>query len=356
VRRAWTVTAGLLLFMAALFVAGCGHPLIPSSAVSPTPTATVPAAHQTAPILGVDLYSDTGYKPATVRHDGALNLTYIKRALHAQSVGVMWNFYSPSNTSDAISQTNISLTPAEVATLTREAYRLGMSVEYRPVIRVGRHWTWEGHLVPQSEHAWFASLFSVEAPYLRLAQRLHVKAFVVGTELQNLAGSPDWPTFLAQVRALYHGTVTYASYDAEYATTQPILPPTGQYGVDAYPSVNVPDTGSVAQLTAAWDSYFGQVSPAVLAKTTIEEIGIPALDGAYQHPSVWTVKGHRNPLVQARWFTTACDVAFHYHMEGIYFYEINLTQNPAKAPKFPAFFEQTKGAQAIRACRTIFHT
>lgn len=354
-RRAVTaVMAGLLVF-----AAGCGgHPLLPSSVVSPTPTATVAPVDHGAPILGVDLYSQQDYDLATVRTYGERNLTYIKDTLRAQSVGLIWNLYSPSTTSDAVSQTRISLTPADVATLTRQAYRLGMSVEYRPVIRigVGPDWTWEGHLDPQSRQAWFASLFSAEAPYLRLAQRLHVRAFVVGTELQQLAGSAYWQAFLARVRSVYHGTVTYASYEPEYATKQPILPPTSQYGVDAYPDVNLPPTASIGQLTAAWESYFGQASPAVLANTTIEEIGIPARDGAYHHPSVWSVGGRRNPLVQVRWFKTACDVAFHYHMLGIYFYEVNLSENPKLAPQFPAFFENTPGAQAIRACRTIFHT
>ena len=356
VSRAWTVTTAQLLFVAVLFVAGCGHPLIPSSAVSPTPTATAPAAHQSAPILGVDLYSLERYSPKDVRIDGARNLIYIKRALHAQSVGVMWNFYTPSNSSDAISQTSISLTPGEVATLTRQAYRLGMSVEYRPVIRVGPQWTWEGHIDPQSRPAWFASLFSAEAPYLRLAQRLHVSAFVVGTELQKLAGSPDWNAFLAQVRSIYHGTVTYASYQADYLNKPPILPATGHYGIDAYPSVNLPPTATVTQLTNAWDHYFDQASPAMLAKTTMEEVGIPARDGAYLHPSVWSAGGTKNQEVQARWFTTACEVAFQYHMAGVYFYEVNLADDPADPQPFVAFFEKTQGAQAIRECRTIFHT
>jgi len=351
IRKPWGLATGLLLL-----VAGCGHPLVPKSALSPTPTPPEQSAHYDAPILGVDLYSLRRYTPAVVRFDGQRSLNYIKRMLHAQNVGVMWNFYSTSNTSDAVSQTSISLTPAEVAVLTREAYRLNMRVEYRPIIRVGPHWTWEGHLAPRNQHAWFASLLKAEAPYLRVAQKLHVSTFVVGTELKNLAGSPDWPAFLAQVRSIYRGTVTYASYQGDYISQPPILPRTGKYGVDAYPNVKLPASATIGQLTAAWEHYFGQVSPGLLAKTTLEEVGIPARDGAYHHPSEWSLPGRPDQQVQARWFAAACQVAFHYHMEGIYFYEVNLADDPTHPFPFAAFFEKTKGAQAIQDCRRIFHT
>src|SRR5215467_7953938 len=87
-----------------MHVAGVGHPLVPKSALSPSPTPPEQSAHYDAPILGVDLYSLRRYTPAVVRFDGQRSLNYIKRMLHAQNVGVMWNFYSTSNTSDAVSQ------------------------------------------------------------------------------------------------------------------------------------------------------------------------------------------------------------------------------------------------------------
>lgn len=356
--RRWPLTVAALVAVA-LSVAGCGHPLVPDSALRPpaTPGAPTPAASSTptstVPELGIDLYAKSSYPLPVVVHDGRRNLAYIASTIGAQDAGIVWNLYSPSATSDTVTHNAATLSPAAVAALTRIAQAHHLSVQYRPLIRVGPQWHWEGSIRPPDKRAWFESLFQAELPYLRIAQQLHVSEFVVGTEFFELHASAQWPWFLARVRSVYHGTVSYAAQMRQYFHMPRDLPPLSEYGVDAYPYLNLPPTASTAQLVAGWDHFFGNVPESLLQRTAMDEVGIPAIAGAYAHPPLWAIRGEPDQQVQVRWFTAACTVARQYSMRAIYFYEVNLTEDPAQPMSFPASFAGKPGAKAIQGCLHI---
>jgi hypothetical protein len=353
-----------LLLIAALGVSlgACGHPLIPASALRastspiapPPPSGSSISAPSGPPVLGVDYYANTSYSLAAVQQDAPRNIEYIRHVLDAQSVGIVWNFYSPATTSNSIKRTTITLSPAAVTLITKLAQAQHMSVEYRPLIRVGPQWQWEGFITPADSHAWFAALFKAELPYLRIAQRLHVREFVVGTELRALGADREWPWFIAQVHAVYHGIVSYAAQDTQYFKNPSTLPPFADYGVDPYMPIDLPPTATTAQLVAAWDQVFHRTPASLLSRTAMTEVGIPALRSAYRRPAAWKMHGARDPQVQARWFTAACTVAMQYHMRGVYFYEVPIDDNPAHPEPFAAFFEGNAGSRAIHGCRRMF--
>jgi hypothetical protein len=354
--RGWLVTLPIVV---AVTLAGCGHPLIPASIADPTPshrpfagTPARPVPGTDRPVLGVDLYVKGAEPPATVRREGARDLTYMHRTLGAQSAGIVWNLYSPGNASATVSRTSITLSPAGVATLTKLAEAKGMSVEYRPLIRVGPSQTWEGFISPPAEAAWFASFYQAELPYLRLAQQLHVREFVVGTELHELNSSPFWRAFLDKVRKVYHGIVSVSSFQGQYYRGQ--LLPLTDYGMDPYPDIKLPDNATVGQLTAAWEALFARVPAGVREQTMMEEVGFISEDGAYQWPQLWSRRGPVNWRMQARWFTAACRTVAQWHMRGIYFYEMPLEENPASPMPFPAYFEGRPAARSIKGCLAIF--
>lgn len=354
--RGWLVTLPIVV---AITLAGCGHPLIPASIADPSPshrpsaaTPTRPVLGADRPVLGVDLYAQGAEPLATVRREGTRDLTYMHGTLDAQSAGIVWNLYSPGNASATVSRTSITLSPTGVATLTRLAEADGMSVEYRPLIRVGPSQTWEGFINPPSQAAWFASFYRAELPYLRLAQRLHVREFVVGTELHGLNSSPYWGTFLGKVRKVYHGIVSVGSFQGQYY--RGLLLQLTDYGIDPYPDIKLPDNATVGQLTAAWEALFARVPASVREQTMMEEVGFIAEDGAYQWPEVWARRGPVNWRMQARWFTAACHTVAQWHMRGIYFYEMPLEEDPANPMPFPAYFEGRSAARSIKGCLAIF--
>jgi glycosyl hydrolase family 113 len=350
-----TILVSILL----LGIAACGHPLIPRSVLdqnSPSPSSSPPsspAAKQRLAVLGVDLYSSADYPLSVVQRDGARNLYYIKHVLGAQSVGIVWNLYSPSVHSDMVRASDITLSPPKIAVLTREALSEGLSVEYRPLIRVGPQWRWEGSIRPHNQKAWFRHFYDAELPYLRLAERLHINKFVVSTELRDLNSSNEWPSFFRRVKEHYHGIVSYTAFQGTYFSASGRLLPVHWLGVDPYPDLHLPDTATPHQLFAAWDGLFRQMPPAILARTTLEEVGFAGISGAYSAPQDWNRVARPNALMLARWFTAACTVVRKYHMRGIYFYEVNLLDNPSRPLTFPAFFVGKPGAQAIHSCRSI---
>ena len=142
-------------------------------------------------------------------------------------------------------------------------------------------------LRPAHQSRWFASLLSAETPYLQLAARQDVTEFIVGTEAADLEGSVQWRGFFRRAGGLYPGRLSYAAWGGNFFSPRRALPPVADYGVTAYPDIHLPDSASVAQLTRAWTSFLRQAPAAVLQRTAIDEIGIPAEAGAYQRPWAW---------------------------------------------------------------------
>ena len=80
---------------------------------------------------------------------------------------------------------------------------------------------WEGLISPYSPAEWFNSYYRAELPYLRLAQQLGVSEFVTASEMQELNDSPLWPSFFAQISRVYHGAISYSSWDGNYFGSAP---------------------------------------------------------------------------------------------------------------------------------------
>jgi hypothetical protein len=366
-RRGW-------LFWAAVLVAGvtsaCSvHPLMPASVTDPQPSkASSYDGPPQSPILGVDLYSRSNYPTKFVHDNGERALSYIKNTLGASSVGISWNFFEPNIHSNSVQATADTLTPASVQMLTEMAYADHLSVEYRPLVEVQKGLgaaglinpqNWEGFITPQNQVQWFDSYYQAELPYLRIAQQLHVREFVTGSELQFLNSSTSlWTQFFKAVGLVYHGVISYASEQRNYFPAygaQHLLKLT-YYGVDAYPEIFLPPSASVNQIVAGWDRAFSGVSGKVLYHTALDEVGIRATAGAYYHPSLWGIGGTFDETVQARWFTAACDVVEQYHLRAIYFWNVNLADDPEHPPyPSPPTFEGKTGASSIKGCLGIFH-
>jgi hypothetical protein len=357
--------AGILA--AGFLATACGHPLIPASALKPpaksaasahaTPTATPLAPYKVKrPILGVDLYAQNNYLPAATFVLGVRTISYIKNVLGAKAIGILWNFYSPGRTSDVVQARKSTMSVADVMMLTRLARRYGLAVEWRPLIFVPSHANnpWEGLINPPDPQAWFSSYFHAEYPYLKAAQKLHVSEFVAQTELHVLNPSPLWGSFFKRVGKVYHGVVSYASWYGDYLPPKGHLLPVRLYGMDMYKALNLTYKATTAQVTAAWEKAFAGVPESVLKRTALDEEGIEARRGAYKLPPNLGAPGVPDEAVQANWFTAACRTVAHYHMRAVYFFKVDLTDNPAEPASSLSTFEGRKGAVAISDCAKLF--
>jgi Glycoside Hydrolase Family 113 len=366
-----------LLVAVAVLAAGCRHPLSPDPAPRAPQTAASlgrsdwPVLGADRPVLGVNLYALSDYPAATVRADGTRMIGYIRHVLKADAVAIVWNLYSPNRYGERVGPTRDTLSARNVGILTRIAQRAGLEVEYRPVILVpGQANPWAGLIVPYPVQDWFSNYYRAELPYLKMAQRLHVSEFVTGTELMELNTSTSWPFFFADVSRVYHGVISYSAWDGNYfghdpsvkgspappfQVARPELLPAKYLGMDMYWHLDLPAAATTAQVTAAWDGLFAKVPASVLRRTAIDETGIQAREGAYQNPGDLTAVGRRSEQVQASWFTAACRMVARYHMRGVFFWKVDLTDNPAHPATSLSTFEGRRGVAAISDCARILH-
>lgn len=307
-----------------------------------------------APVVGVDVSAFHAYAAAQAKAYGKRVLSYIRTSLHAGSAGIVWDLCDPSFYIGQVSRCSQSLPPEDVGILATEARADHLTVQLRPLIRVGpvSGWndpslSWEGHIRPVSGETFAKSVLAAEHPYLEIARRDHISQFVVGSELLGWHGSQWQHWLLAQARSICDCQVSYA-----YSTTRITSLPTvhGPAGLDYYPVTTLGASASQAAVTAAIERPLAALPAAVRVRLTLDEVSIAAEAGAYKHASNWNAGGAPEPGVQARWFTGICQAAVRYHLAGIYFYEIPLNDNLANPSAFPAFFVGTRGGTAISKC------
>jgi hypothetical protein len=341
-------------------VAGCGHPLIPKSALAPQETVRADSESGPAvigadgPVLGVNLYSLNNYSAARVRADGERMLSYIRDVLHAGVVDIVWNFYASSPHANTVEGTAATLSAANVAILTGIAKKDHLLVEYRPLIMIASGDQWEGLITPTDPALWFDSYYDRELPYLQVAQRYGINEFVAATEMKGLNSSPYWPWFFARLGGVYHGVVSYAAHQADYFAPKTQLLPVNYVGVDMYRGLGLPSSASAAQVTAAYEAFFSRMPTSVLRRTAIDETGIAARAGAYHEPSYLFIRGALDEAVQANWFMAACSTAKKYDMRAVFFWKVDLTDYPVTHPASSlSTFEGREGAAAIARCASV---
>jgi hypothetical protein len=123
--------------------------------------------------------------------------------------------------------------------------------------------------------------------------------------------------------------------------------------MDMYWHMHLGAAATSAEVTGAWEALFGKVPGSVLRRTAIDETGIQARAGAYRNPPNLDLPGRPSEQVQANWFTAACTTVHRYHMRGVFFWKVDLTDNPANPATSLSTFEGRSGAVAISECRKI---
>ncbi|HEY2639538.1 MAG TPA: hypothetical protein VGI66_06590 [Streptosporangiaceae bacterium] len=338
-------------------IAGCGATSHVGATQSPAPviaahTSNVPTAWWAkAPKrqlgLDMDYYSGPGLNVAAYAQ---ADVQYIK-SLHGNALSVSFPFFMHGWYANGV-YVNANTPSANQLGLVAKAARAGgLYFSIRPLLDESslHHKGGRTHWSPQHPAAWFASYEKFLRPYALMAQKDHVSEFIIGVEFDKINNSPFWGKVAAYVRKYYHGTIGYADN-----WEMPIPNRVNRAGivqsVDAYPPMKaMPPSSSVSRLTAAWDSYLRTKARGVV----VSELGIAAQNGAYERPFRLIWPGEPlNPVIQARWFTAACNAVANERAGGIYFWSINLAQIFNKPPVVsdPTQFVDGKGASAISAC------
>lgn len=314
------------------------------------------AHHATAAAftVGVDLNMPRSVPVAAAKAAGCRDMRYLRQALGVRAVQIAWDFDLPSADASQVDASGSgTASPAAISAVTTCAKRAGFTVSYRVILRVPGPVT---PLRPAEPSVFLASLLAAERPYLALGQQERIDQFIAGTERTSIANLPQWTWFFAQAARVYHGSLSYAQWGGEpgdggFFFGDDYHMPVQDLGVTAYPNISLPPSASTAELTASWERVLSGVPSAVLHRTTIDEIGIPALTGAYERPWDWPGTGKPDDQVQARWFAAACTAARAERMRGIFFWNLNLADNPAHPFPSPVKFTgRPASVAAVRAC------
>lgn len=353
-RRAAATAAAVTV--AAMLLAGSSA----SSAATQSPgKATATSATAPSLAVGVNLYVTQNYSLAQARALGQRDIRYIARTLRLHAIAIAWDYDIRGLHANQVRPAK-QLTPsvADIAALTDIARSYGLKVEYRILFAINGSNARSESIRPAYFKVWLQSLLKTETPVLQLAQREHVSEFVAGTEMASVDGNPQWGTFFGWARRLYRGALSYATWGGRpgvggyFSSPGWGLPPVKYYGVTAYPSIRLPASASVARLTSAWLAFLRHEPGSVLRRTAIDEIGIPAVAGAYLDPWQWGgLKGPADDQIQARWFDAVCRAAGAEHMRGIYFWSADLIDDPAHPfPSLVKFEARSASETAIRTC------
>jgi len=273
------------------------------------------------------------------------------KALKANSIALAFPLYTDNVTANKVYAKSVCTgsayqTPSAtlLAGIVDLAHRAGLSVLLRPLLDQANLFKqgpayWRGVLAPTNVSLWFSNYLTTLRPYLQMAQAHHVEHFCISTELNSLSHLSNWSTAIAIAHLVYHGDITF-SYSWS-ATVSKQLHASTSPAIDTYPSLTSARLGdSPARLLSLWNSLLSTARYAVpsIAKTTIDEIGIPAQSGAYSSPYNFSLPLSKYPFnqtVQVNWFTAACAFMKSHHMKGIYYWGPFLSNNSGSMLRYP---------------------
>jgi hypothetical protein len=279
--------------------------------------------------------------------------------LDVNSIALSFPIYTDGPRASAVRAAAGTPTPDRVASVLEEFRRSGMRTTLRPLLderslQAVDPKGWRGDIRPSSRDRWFASYGQLIVPYLRVAQTMGTKTFVIGAELNSLEGDPHWQTLVAHARQAFHREIGY-SLNWDSYISRPLRVSVDRVGVDAYFPIDADDDAPVGALVKGWQRWLDQRSTGPMPRTVFDEVGAPAENGGYRHPGVWGTAGHPlNLLVQQRWFAAACQVARARKIAGLYWWKLDFHTDPAAADPTGDHHDSFVGRPAERTIKTCF--
>ena len=281
------------------------------------------------------------------------------KAANANAVSFVIPLAQTSVATTDIGPTGDTPTDASLVHAIQLAHSLGMMVTLKPHVDP-RDGQWRANINPTDRTAWFANYNTYLMHYAELAQANHVEQIVIGTELMDMSSEDDnptntanWETLIANVRAVYSGSLVYAAnWGTGWADEKDQIgfwDKLDYAGVDAYyPLGSDPNDDSVPSLESYWDTWNQTDIFAFAARVQkpilFTEIGYMSTTGAHINPGDYTVDNGANQTEQANdyqaLFSYWNNVSF---VKGMYFWEWQ-TEPPADSASDTNYTPQGKEA------------
>jgi len=196
----------------------------------------------------------------------ALSAMQAIAATNANAIQLAPRIFTQSQTSNVvIADPNKTESDVNIATAIANAHALGLSVMLKPML-TGLDGTNQGKLTPSDPAAFFASYKTEMLDLAHVAEQSGAESLSIGNELSKLTG-PEyrsyWVDLIDSIRAVYHGTLTYAAATDE-AINVSFWDKVDVVGINAYPPLTTQLDPSVDEMVAAWknmptDNYWAAV-------------------------------------------------------------------------------------------------
>ncbi|MGO9560831.1 MAG: glycoside hydrolase family 113 [Acidimicrobiales bacterium] len=326
------------------------------------PVAQTAGKKHTTILKGIDVAWGTTSKTNLpwVESEAHKIVDYVE-SLDANTISINFKYFQKHLDSDSVYTNAGTPTVAELAEVIQIAQSAGLMVQLRPLLSVVDSDKPRGVAMPSNPSAWMGSLFKTLRPYVKLAQKYRVEAFVWGSEFTKMTAhlpEKDWTGLIERLKKNYTGRLQYAAGHAAYLVKSgplsPNMPGYKDY-VDGYFPVNAGPHASINRLIAGWQQWLKVVPKSTLSNTVISEVGIPVASDAYEMPWGSPPTSLKYLYMQQRWFTMVCDIVKSDHMKGVFFWRLDFPIDPytvngdSKALTSDAFADRP-GADEIKAC------
>lgn len=217
-------------------------------------------------------------------------------ATNANSISLAPRIFTQTGTSnDVLLDPAKTESDANIATAVANAHALGLDVMLKPML-TGLDGTNQGKLAPSDPAAFFASYKAALVHFAAIAQQAGVESLSIGNELASLSGPQYrsyWVDIIDSVRAVYHGTLTYAAATDE-AIKVSFWDKVDEIGINAYPPLTTSLDPSVDQMIAAWksmptDNYWAGVMNHMSPVDFFHSLAVQ-----YDKPILFTETGYRS--------------------------------------------------------------
>ncbi len=179
------------------------------------------------------------------------------------------------------------------------AHELGMKVVLKPQILVSGSWAGAIEFHDEDQRLrWFQSYSEHIIKYAKLAESLHVEAFVMGTELYKMEASVPWGRLIQSLRQVYSGILTYAAHGVDGVKKFPYWERLDVVSLTYYPPLG--DLGEYEEMQAHLEYAFYKLTQAVSGShkpVWLLEVGMPSADGFSDAPWDWKTLNKRRPHV-----------------------------------------------------------
>jgi hypothetical protein len=182
-----------------------------------------------------------------------------------------------------------AVTDRQLHVAIENARRLGLGIILKPQILVDDGWAGDIKFGSDAdEERWFERYRDLIGYYARLAERERVDTFVIGTELSGVETSARWRDVIASVRAVFHGTLTYAAHGVKGVKRFSAWRELDAIGVNLYPKLG--DSADKSSVRARMDQTVKELKKLtreILRPVWVLEVGIPSVQGALESPWDW---------------------------------------------------------------------